>query len=479
MQIGHKLNGKFVLDKHVGSALLSSPDLITILESKAKLQLDGLRQQQQPQLFAFPVKSVPAKLTNWHITGFHQVFGTVYDQLGFPAGLLRELCIGRIVYPKSKLATVDYFHQYLGIDLSISQVYRFLDTIEKTQLVATASAFVSHKPTGFSFVLYDVTTLHFETTVEDNLRQKGFAKNHRNDLPQVLVGLFVDPQGYPFDFDVFSGSTFEGHTLQTVVTDFKVKHQISELTIVADAGMLSLQNLQKLKDLQVHYIVGARIKNLAKNPSQLIFNHDFSVKEIFETNVSEYGRLIVEYSASRATKNKRDREKSVAKITLDLQSHKPMLRKRKYLTVLNINNSDIVLNQAQIDQDTKFDGLKGYYTNLDNTHQTSEVISHYKNLWKVESAFRMSKSDFRERPIYHAKEQRILAHLCICFVALLVGKETEKILKDHCSLQQAILLLGKVGKGIAKVDKLELEIESEVDLETQEILDTVKQYNHA
>lgn len=478
MQIGHKVNGRFVMDKHVGSAPLSSPHLISVLQEKAKSQLWDLQHQKQPQLFSFPVKTPPAKLANWHITGYHQVFGTVYDQLGFSSGLLRDLSIGRIVYPKSKLATVDYFRQYLGIELSIDTVYRFLDTIDKTQIVAVASAFVSRKSSGFSFVLYDVTTLHFETDTEDSLRQKGFSKNHRHDLPQVLVGLFVDPQGYPFDFDVFPGKTFEGHTLQKAVSGFKAKHQVSELTVVADAGMLSLDNLQKLRDLRVHYIVGARIKSLAKDPLRLVFNHNFSRQEIFETEISEYGRLIIEYSALRAAKNKQDRDRSVAKITKGLQSHRLLLRKRKYLTSPSINSSEISLNQAQIDLDAKFDGLKGYYTDLKKTRLATEIISHYKNLWKVESAFRMSKSDFRERPVYHTKEQRILAHMCVCFVALLVGKETERILKNHCSLQRAVLLLGRVGSGIAKVGKLELEIESEVDFKTQEILDVLESYKH-
>jgi len=469
-QVGHKLHGRFVLDKHVGSAPLSSPHLMAVLNLKAQSVLSEIKHHHQSPLFSVVSPPVTfATLKNWHITGFHRVFGFVYDQIGFPNTLLRDLVIGRIVYPKSKRATIQYFNQYLGINLAKDVVYRFLDSIEKELLVKTAYTFVSSRHQSITYILYDVTTLHFETNIEDDLRQKGFSKIHRHDLPQILIGLFVDVNGYPFDFDVFPGSTFEGHTLKTAVSHFVDKHPNTPLTVVADAGMLSHDNLDLLLALGVNYIVGARIKNLSASQTSGLLCHNYSQSPIYSTSTSQ-GQLLVDYSSQRARKNKRDRERLIQKIQKEIDSHKPMVRKRKYLSFSSTSKLAPRLNQEQIDKDVQFDGLKGYITSL-NEIRSDEVIGYYKNLWKVEAAFRMSKSDLKERPVFHSKEKRIVAHLCICFVSLLVMIETERILKTRsCSLQKAIQLLGRVGSGTAKIGNLEVPIDSDIDLPTQSIL---------
>jgi len=129
------------------------------------------------------------------------------------------------------------------------------------------------------------------------------------------------------------------------------------------------------------------------------------------------------------------------------------------------------LNKKKIEEDSRFDGLKGYITNLTNKNTFKEIIDQYHNLWKVEKAFRMSKGDLKERPIYHRLKKRIEAHLTICFVSLLVMKETEKILQEkHYSLGKAITLLGKVGKGYARIGNVQIEIDTELNQETKSLL---------
>jgi len=214
-QIGKKEKGKFILLKHIGCA--NNLAGIEVLRLKAKEELEKLLFKNQLNLFSY-VKTLPkAKLLSWRITGFHQVFGAIYDKIKFPNNILRDLVIGRIVYPKSKTATIRYLKRYLGINLSKDKVYRFLDNLDKETITKIAFKFVSQKNKGISLVFYDVTTLHFETEAEDNLRKKGFSKNHRHDTPQIVVGLFVDSEGYPFDLDFFEGSIFEGHTFPIVI----------------------------------------------------------------------------------------------------------------------------------------------------------------------------------------------------------------------------------------------------------------------
>lgn len=466
-QIGQKRYGKFVLVKHIGCA--TNPAEIEALKLKAKAELGELLFKNQLELFS-DVKILPkAKLLTWHITGFHQVFGTVYDRLGFPRNLLRDLVIGRIVYPKSKTATIRYLKRYLGIILSKDKIYRFLDTFDKDALTRIAFSFVSAKNKGVSLLFYDVTTLHFETDVEDDFRRKGFSKNHRTDVPQIMVGLFVDNQGYPFDFDFFEGSIFEGHTFPTAVKKIVAKYAFTSLTIVADAAMLSSDNLDFLDSININYIVGARLKNLPESLIEKIHNHDFTKEPIFQISLKNQ-QLFVDYSPQRAQKDAKVRERLVKKLEIKLTRKETVVRKSKYL--LWKKQGEIAgIDKKQIEADKKFDGLKGYITNKNNNLDPNEIIKQYHNLWRVEKAFRMSKSDLKERPIYHRYSSRIKSHLLVCFVSLLVMRETEKILsKKQYSLEKTIEILGTVGQGKTRIGDTCLDIESELDQETQSII---------
>ena len=488
-QIGKKENGRFVLIKHVGGA--SKPEQIEMLRLKAREELNRLKFTNQMALFVSLNVPNQAKLTNWHITGFHQVFGHVYDSIGFPQNHLRDLTIARIAYPRSKLATVRYLDQYLGVKLAIDPAYRFLDTLNKDELTKIAFDFVKKKNgNSMALVFYDVTTLYFETSDEDDLRKKGYSKDHKHDLPQIVIGLFVDKDGYPFDFDFYDGKTFEGHTFPTAVEALTRKYQFADLVVVADAGMLSEQNINFLETMKLSYIVGARLKGMSEKFKRQIFDHNFNQNCIQEISVTSstsnpgkvfaspiptptIKRLIVEYSDKRAKKDKFNREKLVKVLEAKIASKKPLTKRSKYLLV---QGKDRVLgiDQDKINLDQRHDGLKGYWTNLQTKTKPQEVIDQYHNLWQVEKAFRMSKSDLLERPIFHRKEKRIAGHLLICFSSLLVMKETERLLKQiNLSLAKSIEVLGKVGQGEVMVGKFKLPVDSELSQEAQTIFNKI------
>ena len=135
------------------------------------------------------------------------------------------------------------------------------------------------------------------------------------------------------------------------------------------------------------------------------------------------------------------------------------------------------IDNAKIQQDKRFDGLKGFLINASNTAQAVEIIGQYRNLWKVEKAFRMSKNDLKERPVFHQNLKRIKSHLLLCFVALLVMKETEKILNSRkYSFTMAIEVLGKIGEGEVRVGSVRLPMDSELTDETQAILKLFEGY---
>lgn len=469
-QIGKKVKGRFVLIKHVGSA--SMPEEIEVLRLRALEEVNRMKLDKQPSLFPVSSTAPRAKLVDWRITGFHRIFGRIYDLIGFPDTLLRDLVIARIAYPKSKLATVRYLNQYLGIELAIDKVYRFLDTLNKDGLSKIAFDFVSKKNNGVALIFYDVTTLYFESGDEDDLRKKGFSKDHKNDLPQILIGLFVDKDGYPFDFDFYEGSTFEGHTFPKAIKALIGKYQFTDLVVVADAGMLSERNINFLETENLNYIVGARLKSLSEKIKELIFAHDFAKEYVSEISFGTK-RLIVDFSDKRAKKDKFNREKLIKKLEIKLASKKEIVKKNKYL-LWGKRGKIAGIDHVKIELDKRHDGLKGYWTNLENETKPVEIIDQYHNLWKVEKAFRMSKSDLIERPIFHRRENRIRSHLTICFCSLLIMKEVERILKPKgISLVKAIEVLGKVGQGDMVLGKLKLPIDSELSEEAKKIFSQV------
>jgi len=336
-QIGKKKQGKFKLIEHIGCS-----------QDEAELEALRLNAQQRlwqltlaGQLSLLPKKKTPkAKLVEWRITGFHQVFGKVYDRIGFANNLLRDLVVARIVYPKSKLATARYLKQNFSISLSKNKIYRFLDTLNKDQLTKTAYDFVSgkHSDQNLSLIFYDVTTLYFETDKEDQFRQKGYSKDHRHDMPQILIGLCVDVNGYPFDLKYFEGKTFEGHTLPAVVSSLKRKYTFNRLTIVADAGMLSKDNLDYLEEEEIGYIVGARLKNLPQELTKQILSYNYQADLLYETNY-QGRKLIVQYSQTRAKKDQLNRSRQIKRLEKRLAKQQIVIRKSKYLKTRHWTNT--------------------------------------------------------------------------------------------------------------------------------------------
>ena len=473
-----QIYGERSIVKHVGSA--SSPNQTELLHQKALAECERLKLEIRPTLFPLTEEKEKAKLVSWRVTGFHQIFGLVYDRIGFPQNHLRDLAVARIVYPRSKLATARYLEQYLGISLSEDKIYRFLDTLNKGELTQIAFNFVRKKNgNSMALVFYDVTTLYFETNDEDSLRKRGYSKDHKNDLPQIVIGLFVDKDGYPFDFDFYDGKTFEGHTFSVAVDNLVKKYQLKNLVVVADAGMLSEQNINFLETLKLNYIVGARLKGMSEKFKIQIFSRDFTKNHVQELSVSgdaanqKTKRLIIDYSDKRAKKDRFNREKLVKVLEAKISSKKPLTKRSKYLLVRG-RDQILGIDQVKVDLDQRHDGLKGYWTNLKTEIKSPQIIDQYHNLWKVEKAFRMSRSDLLERHIFNRREKRITGHILICFSSLLVMKETERLLKEiNISLASSIELLGKIGQGEMRLGKITMPIESDLTPETDKILNHI------
>ena len=238
--------------------------------------------------------------------------------------------------------------------------------------------------------------MYFETFKEDkdNFRKPGFSKDGKHAQPQILVSLVVTKEGYPIAVDIFEGNTFEGHTMIPVILNFKNTHNITNLTVVADAGMLSLDNTQKLSSKNLNYIVGARLSNLPLKTIKemaVILNKNEGI--YFQTETPN-GTLICDYSVKRATKNRFDREKQIQKAQNQI-NNPGKIKKLRFLKQTANSKSKYELNQKLIEKQELLDGIKGYLTNLKEI-DPKLIISRYKDLWHVEKVSELQNQTFKQ-----------------------------------------------------------------------------------
>ena len=263
IQIVQKLNRKNKIVKGIGSSniadeieelYLTGLAEIKLLQQAAELPFYQNLEQQFVQDFTSSIQRL-------HLVGPELLLGKIFDDIGFNTitdELFRHLVITRLVYPVSKLKTVDYLARYKGIQLSVYSIYRYLDKLQKQQIEQVKSISLKHTLQLFdnvmSIVFYDVTTLYFETKEEDDFKRMGFSKDGKHQQPQIVLGLLVSQEGYPLDYDVFEGDKYEGDTLLPIVEHFVTKHKPGQLIVVADAGLLSQKNITALVKKEYQYI---------------------------------------------------------------------------------------------------------------------------------------------------------------------------------------------------------------------------------
>jgi len=419
----------------------------------AKQEIERLSAQQE--LFISEqdtvVEQVFTSLSNASIrtVGPENIFGKIYDHIGFnqlEEELFRHLVIARLAFPLSKLKTIEYLYRYQGVHLNIDTVYRFLDKLNnklKDQVEQITFAHTLKVLKGnVSVVFYDMTTLYFEASDEDDLRKTGFSKDGKAQNPQIFLGLLVGLGGYAIGYDIFQGDTYEGHTLIPFLEKISKKFNLSKPIIVADAGLLSNENIKTLQEQGYEYIIGGRLKNEPKKIKDLILSKRMSDGKIIQIKKQRDTRLVITYSSKRATKDQFNRKRGLKRLEKQIKTGK--------LTKSNINNRGynkylkmkgevtIEIDYDKFDNDNEWDGLKGYVTN--SRLSKKQIVENYKNLWHIEKAFRMSKTDLRIRPIYHRIRNRIEAHICVSFTAYSIYKELERVLykeKSTLSLKMA------------------------------------------
>ncbi|OGK15721.1 hypothetical protein A2774_00555 [Candidatus Roizmanbacteria bacterium RIFCSPHIGHO2_01_FULL_39_12c] len=264
--------------------------------------------------------------------------------------------------------------------------------------------------------------------------------------PQIVIGLLVNESGFPLGITSFEGNTAETKTIIPVIDDFCKKHALQEITVVADAAMLSAGNLKSLEEAGHGYIVGSRLTKIPYDIADYQVNNILADGQIIETTFKNH-RIIYQYREKRAELDRQNIQKQIDRAKRIVEG-KRAVSKTKFLTVTARTKK---LNQKLIDKAYALAGVKGYVTNLDILPQ--KVIDYYHELFKIEANFRMAKSDFKARPVFHRRRDSIEAHLTIVLAALAIGKSIE--MKTKMSIKQVVKMLRPVRSGVIVVNDQE------------------------
>jgi len=366
--------------------------------------------------------------------------------------IIFTLVSARFVKPGSKLKIYEHwlkklYPKMVDCDIGLHQIYRALDILHDSKDEIERSLYWHDRDLltmEVDVVLYDLTTLRFESTRQDlgNLRRFGYSKEMRSDCTQVVFGLLLDTDGVPLGFEVYPGNTFEGDTLKDIVEKMRNKFKVRRFIFVADRGLFSAKNLEHLRGHDPkevgEYIVGMKLGVFKKRHDEFYDLSRFQwINEelaIYETT-HEGERCIITWSKVRSERDQKTRADILAKIQKKLSSKKVTAKTfvsnrnyQRFLTGLSDGETPQI-NDKAIAAEAKRDGFFGILTNVKN-FTPKEVVVNYKQLWIIEDAFGEIKGGLKARPVFHWHDRRIIGHLTMCFLAYFCESQLTKALRE-------------------------------------------------
>jgi hypothetical protein len=384
----------------------------------------------------------PLPITATRMGCLLDVLDRAYRVLGFDQAAggdeaFRQLVLARIIEPVSKLDSARVLEEAGLAPVPYRTVTRRLRVFAKdTFRQQISAACAAHARLGrASLVLYDVSTLYFETDEGDGFRESGFSKERRLE-PQITIGLLTGADGFPLMVSAFEGNKAETRTMLPVIESFMAAHDLPDVTIVADAGMVSDANRRDIENAGLSFILGARIPDVPypvaqwrrEHPDEPIPDgHIFTLRwPALEASGRRDQVIYYQYKADRARRTLRGIDEQVRKAEQAVAGKTPVKRNR----FIRLAGGTRAVNRELETKARDLAGLKGYVTNLracpDGTPVTAQfVISAYHQLFQIEKSFRMAKSDLQARPVYHRKRDSIEAHLTIVLAALAVSRWIE------------------------------------------------------
>lgn len=436
----------------------------------------------------YPIKRIWEKLSlSKKLRHIQRQTQSTFD---FPAAI-EFMASTRILAPDSKLAQWKRLNQLQSNSkLKLHHLYRALDLLidRKDELVSYLNHQIAKQyQRSISVVLYDVTTYYFESQEADELRNFGFSKDNKVNQVQVVMGLLIDEDGIPVDYELFPGNQNEFGTMIPLLQKVREKYKIKRIIVTADRGLNSAANLLAIKEMGFDFVIAHRLRSSGEKLKKLIQDQtgwkNYGVKTGKLRSVSKYRitddirkvrvieadgkirtetiktKLLINYSPQRARKDQHDRERLVMKAR-KLAEHPSLLRselRRGGKTYLSLNETQLhaIVDEKRIHEASFWDGYYGI-TYSDETMRPDEVLRIHHSLWQIEESFRISKSLLKARPCFHWKERRIRAHFLICYLALVLHRLLEAELTKHAvelTAEQIISTLRREMIGTTPVGK--------------------------
>lgn len=395
--------------------------------------------------------------------------------------ILSRLLYGRIIFPSSKLATYNLSKKFIEQpNFELQHIYRALEVIAKENEFIQAELYKNSlkkakRNTGVLY--YDCTNFFFELEQEDGLKQYGPSKENKN-TPIVQMGLFMDGDGIPLAFNITPGNTNEQTTLtpteQKILDDFK----LSKFIVCTDAGLASTAN-RKFNDKEDRaFITTQSIKKLKKHlkewalsPTGWNLNNDtkqYDISKLEDTSesIEKYKnkvfykerwikendleqKLIVTFSLKYKFYQQKIRNNQIERAQKAMKNKSFKLEKinqndfKRFITKTSVTKDGEVaekkilsLNTNQIEKEQIYDGFYGVCTNLEDNAE--EIIKVNQRRWEIEESFRIMKSEFKARPVYLSRDDRIIAHFTTCFLSLVLHRYLEKELNEKYTASEII-----------------------------------------
>jgi hypothetical protein len=526
VQVAEYVNGRRRIVAHVGSAhteaelgllmqqaqkVLDDPGQgeldLGITPSPVKADLVGPVGSDDEALFSLQDSPepaggrmvTPARVVTTGSDVLFQALAGVFTDLGFAQvtdKVFRSMVVSRIVEPTSILDTGRVLRDLGQEPASEKTLRRTLQRCygggwrEKIAQVCFAHA---QSLGDVSLCLYDVTTLYFEAEKEDDLRKVGFSKERRVD-PQIVVGLLVDRHGFPLEIGCFEGLTAETTTILPIIRQFKERHHLEHMVVVADAGMLSAGNLREIDEAGFGFIVGSRTTKAPIDlASHFRWHGDaFTDAQVIDTITPKNARTIENDPATKAEPVWNREENPGSWRAVWAYSAKRAARDAKTLTAqenrakavvegekaartprfVKIKGDAAVLDEAALARARRLAGLKGYVSNIPAPLMSAhEVIDSYHDLWHVEQSFRLSKTDLAARPMHVHTLETIEAHLTLVFTALAVVRETQA--RAGLGIRSIVRQLRPLRSATIVINGAEQTFPPQITTDQQKILDAI------
>lgn len=418
------------------------------------------------------------KLHTWFDRAKRNARGRIGYDLDQAVFLLAAM---RILKPMSKSKTFGSRDELLFDfnKLSLDDIYHSLDVLadkKKTILSNLNRNLEEIYARVKTIAFYDVTTFYFESFDSDELRARGMSKENKTNEVQVVLGLLVDGEGIPIDYELFRGNTSEMNTIVEVVNNYKAKNKLEKVTVVADRGLNSRLNLKTLTDLNFYYIVAQSIDRLPAETKEKIFREDnwdqefvaqdgsetFKVKTIKQSSAPELdNEIIVTWSARRQAhdlkvlnerfdKCKQLLDRGTGAVDASIKHGvRQFLRIKKGAKVAYATNDDLYQKRKK---------QAGYYA-LVTSHKHTDAMQIYRDLrrlWHIEECFRVMKTNLDTRPVYVWTPKRIRGHFLVCYLALVMERLAYYRIRQvglDLSSQKVIELLAQAKMTILEQDK--------------------------